>query len=67
MVLYENSIDSENKKLNEIKKRYACYKCGNVNALDKESFYVDVKEKKIICNNCKEQNNIEAIELNWQK
>ena len=67
MVLYENSIDSENKKLNEIKRRYVCYKCNIVNALDKESFFVDVKEKKIICNNCKEQNNIEAIELYWQK
>ena len=67
MVLYKNSIDSENKKLNEIKRRYVCYKCNIVNALDKESFLVDIKEKKIICNNCKEQNNIEAIELNWQK
>ena len=67
MVLYENSIDNENKKLNEIKRRYVCYKCNIVNALDKENFFVDIKEKKIICNNCKEQNNIEAIELNWQK
>ena len=52
MVNYEKSIDYETEKLKEIKKRYICYKCGIINALDQESFFVDIKEKKIVCQNC---------------
>jgi len=55
MVSYEKSIDSETKKLREIKNRYVCYKCNNENALDKKSFYVYIKEQKIICEHCKDK------------
>lgn len=55
MVSYEKSIDSETKKLKEIKNRYVCYKCNNENALDKKSFYVYIKEQKIICEHCKDE------------
>jgi len=43
------------KKLREIKNRYVCYKCNNENALDKKSFYVYIKEQKIICEHCKDK------------
>ena len=66
MVTYEKSIDYEIKKLNEIKRRYVCYKCGFANALDKDSFLVDIKEKKIICDSCKKKHKIDTIELSWQ-
>ena len=42
MVTYEKSIDSEMSKLKEIKKRYVCYKCGEDNALEHSSFWVDI-------------------------
>ena len=63
MVSYEKSIDGEMSKLKEIKKRYVCYKCGTVNALDHNSFYVDINEKKIICEKCGK--NHEIKEISW--
>lgn len=65
MVNYEKSIDSEATKLAEIKKRYVCYKCGINNALDQESFFVDIKEKKFICNNCSQKRKNECQEFHW--
>ena len=65
MVTYEKSIDSESKKLEEIKKRYVCYKCGIDNALSHKSFLVDVKEKKIVCESCSKENNIKCQEIQW--
>ena len=65
MINYEDSIDNELKKLKDIKKRYVCYKCGIDNALDRESFRVDIKEKKIICNSCCDENHIKYFEVNW--
>ena len=54
MVTYEKSIDSEMSKLKEIKKRYVCYECGIDNALEHNSFCVDVNAQKIICKKCAE-------------
>ena len=66
MVLYEKSIDSELSKLKEIKKRYVCYKCGQDNALDHKSFFVDINEKKIICEECKNKyKNRKFKEIEW--
>ena len=66
MVLYEKSIDSELNKLKEIKKRYVCYKCGQDNALDHKSFFVDINEKKIICEECKNKyKNRKFKEIEW--
>ena len=63
MVTYEKSIDSEMSKLKEIKKRYVCYKCGTDNALDHNSFYVDINEQKIICEKCGK--NLKIKEISW--
>ena len=65
MINYENAMDEEIKKLKDIKKRYVCYKCFTDNALDKESFRVDIKENKIICNSCCDENHIKYFEINW--
>ena len=65
MVTYEKSIDSENKKLEEIKKSYVCYKCGIDNALNHKSFLYDVKEKKIICEECSKEYHIKTQEIFW--
>ena len=65
MINYENAMDEEIKKLKDIKKRYVCYKCFTDNALDKESFRVDIKENKIICNSCCDENHIKYFEVNW--
>ena len=65
MINYENAMDDEIKKLKDIKKRYVCYKCFTDNALDKESFRVDIKENKIICNSCSDENHIKYFEVNW--
>ena len=66
MVTYEKSIDSEMSKLKEIKKRYVCYKCGEDNALEHSSFWVDINEQKIICNNCKKKKDEKSFkEISW--
>jgi hypothetical protein len=54
IVSYEKAIDDENEKLNEIEKKYLCYKCGKKNtcALKRDDFTVDLNSNKIICGEC---------------
>lgn len=69
MIGYENSIDYENVKLNEIEKKYLCYKCGqkNTSALREDGFLVDKKENKIICSSCASnpKYKIEYVGVGW--
>jgi len=65
MVTYEKSIDSEMSKLKEIKKRYVCYKCGTDNALDHNSFFVDINAQKIICDKCRKKNDESFKDISW--
>ena len=63
MVKYEQLIDKEKKKLNKIDEKYLCYICGNNNALNMDEFYVDINEKKIICEECAEKNKIKTTSV----
>jgi len=69
MIGYENSIDYENVKLNEIEKKYLCYKCGkkNTSALREDGFLVDKKENKIVCSSCVSNPDykIEYVGVGW--
>ena len=69
MISYENSIDDENVKLNEIEKKYLCYKCGDKNssALKEDGFLVDKNENRIVCSRCASnpKNNIEYVDVGW--
>ena len=67
MVSYEKSIDNENSKLKEIKKKYVCYLCGEnqTNALDSDHFNVDTEENKIICRDCIKKKNRKYISVTW--
>ena len=67
MVSYEQSIDKENEKLNEIEKKYLCYICGDKHtcALNTDGFYIDIKKNKIVCENCAGENNIETKNVFW--
>ena len=52
-------------KLKEIKKRYVCYKCGTDNALDHNSFFVDINAQKIICDKCRKKNDESFKDISW--
>ena len=67
LVSYEKSIDSEMDKYKEIKKSYFCYICKNRTtcALDKEVFYVDTNQNRIVCKDCAKKNKINYIERGW--
>lgn len=67
MVSYNNSINNELNKLNEIGKKYLCYLCGQkrTNALDLDGFYVDTNNNKIICIDCAQKRKIETIGIGW--
>ena len=65
MVNYKKSIDSEMEKVNKIKNKYACYKCGLKDALEQESFLIDNKEHKIICQKCCDKNRENYTEIKW--
>ena len=64
---YENSIDDENEKLNEIEKKYVCYLCRerHTNALNSKEFLIDKKENKIVCLDCANDNNIQYNKVEW--
>ena len=65
MVNYKKSIDSEMDKVNKIKNKYACYKCGLKDALEQDSFLIDNKEHKIICQKCCDKNRENYTEIKW--
>ena len=67
IVKYEQIIDKEKAKLNEIEKKYLCYLCGekNTNALNSPDFFVDTDKHKIVCWNCIKKNNINYVGMNW--
>ena len=67
MASYEQSIDKENDKLNEIEKKYLCYICGDrhTSALNSDGFYIDADNNKIICLDCARNNNIKTIGIGW--
>ena len=67
IVSYENSIDNENKKLNDLESKFVCYICGekHTNALNDEGFLVDKKENKIVCGECANRRRINFIEVGW--
>ena len=67
IVSYEEYIDEENQRLNEIEKKYFCYICqkNRTNALNCTEFYVDTKENKIVCLECAKKNDINYIGIAW--
>ena len=68
IVSYEKAIDEENEKLNEIEKKYLCYKCGKKStcALKRDDFMVDLNNNKIICEKCaREKGKYNIAEVGW--
>ena len=65
---YEDSIDKQRTKYEEIESKYCCYICGkrNTNALNEEDFFlIDPKEHKIICEDCAEEKEIKPKQVSW--
>jgi hypothetical protein len=65
---YEDSIDKQRAKYEEIESKYCCYICGkrNTNALNEEDFFlIDPEEHKIICEDCAEEKEIKPKQVSW--